>query len=87
MGHAGSVGGLSTPPSWVGEAPPSVATATGGQPGFRALPPWVHEPVPNGQTGVPAAAQLNHAGWRRGGNAVFRMRDRRYRIPRPAPGG
>jgi len=87
LGHAGSVGGLSTPPSWAAGAPPVVEAATGGQPGFRALPPWVHEPAAPGQTGVPAAAQLNHAGGRRGDNAVFRMRDRRYRIPRPAPGG
>jgi hypothetical protein len=32
-------------------------------------------------------AQLSNAGGRRGDNTVFRMRDRRYRMPRPAPGG
>lgn len=86
VGRAGAVGGLSTPPSWALDTP-VVEVAANQHPGSRMLPPWVHEPAPASGSGVPAMAQLNGAGARRGDRTVFRMRDRRYRIPRPAPGG
>ena len=90
VGRAAAVGGLSTPPNWVtatSQALSAAETAPAAQAGFRVLPPWVEQPVRLGHSGLPTMAQINNAGGRRGDNAVFRMRDRRYRMPRPAPGG
>ena len=88
IGRAAPVGGLSVPQSWTAAAPaptlaaePVASAATG----LRALPPWV-EPT-NPPAGVPTIGQITNGAGRRGGNAVFRMRDRRYRMPRPALGG
>lgn len=86
VGRAGAVGALSTPPSWAADTP-VIEVATNQHLGSRMLPPWVGESAPASRFGVPAMAQLNGAGARRGDRTVFRMRDRRYRIPRPAPGG
>lgn len=88
-GRAVSVGGLSTPPNWTLASHDGAAAepAEAARPGLRVLPPWAQEPASAGHTGVPAMAPLNNAGPRRGDNTVFRMRDRRYRMPRPAPGG
>ncbi len=89
-GRAVPIGGLSTPPNWAAATPVEGATAepvAAGETGFRVLPPWVEQPQRTGQSSLPTMAQLNHGSGRRGGNAVFRMRDRRYRMPRPAPGG
>jgi len=84
------IGGLSTPPNWTAAAPvegPIAEPVTAGKTGFSVLPPWVEQPQRTGQSGLPPVAQINHGGGRRGDNTVFRMRDRRYRIPRPALGG
>lgn len=88
-GRAVSVGGLSTPPNWTLASQNSAAVepVEAAEPAVRVLPPWAQEPASAGHTGVPAMAPLNNAGARRGDNTVFRMRDRRYRMPRPAPGG
>jgi PPE-repeat protein len=91
VGRAAPVGGLSTPPNWAATAPEAVSAAepvSAVETGFRALPPWVEQPIQSSHSGgLPTMAQINHSGGRRGDNTVFRMRDRRYRIPRPAPGG
>jgi PPE-repeat protein len=89
-GRAVPVGGLSTPSNWAAAAPvegPVAQPVASSETGFRALPPWVEQPQRTGQSGLPTMAQVNHGGGRRGDNTVFRMRDRRYRMPRPAPGG
>ncbi len=89
-GGSGTIGGLSTPPNWASAtspAGPDVAPVTATEAGFRALPPWVGKPETTTQGGMPAVAQMTNAGRPRDGNAVFRMRDRRYRMPRPALGG
>jgi len=84
------IGGLSTPPNWTAAAPvegPIAEPVTAGKTGFSVLPPWVEQQQRTDQSGLPPVAQINHGGGRRGDNTVFRMRDRRYRIPRPALGG
>ena len=89
-GRAVPIGSLSTPPSWAtatSEASPVAEPVAAAEAGFRALPPWAAEPTQSNRSGLPPVAQINHAGSRRGDNTVFRMRDRRYRMPRPAPGG
>ena len=89
-GRAVPIGGLSAPPNWaaatsavspVAEPVPAVQT------GLRTLPSWVGKPETSAQAGMPGVAPVSNAGGRRGDNTVFRMRDRRYRIPRPALGG
>jgi len=89
-GRAVPIGGLSTPPNWAAAAPvegPAGEPVTATEIGFKALPPWAAEPAQASRSGLPPVAQINHGGGRRGDNTVFRMRDRRYRMPRPAPGG
>jgi PPE-repeat protein len=89
-GRAVPIGGLSTPPNWAAAAPvegPVAEPVTATEIGFKALPPWAAEPAQASRSGLPPVAQINHGGGRRGDNTVFRMRDRRYRMPRPAPGG
>jgi PPE-repeat protein len=89
VGRAAVIGGLSAPPNWAATTSSAVSGAepvSAAQTGFRVLPPWVEQPR-SGQSGLPTMAQLSNAGGRRGDNTVFRMRDRRYRMPRPAPGG
>jgi PPE-repeat protein len=89
-GRAAAIGGLSTPPNWAAATSGAVSA---GEPvsavetGFRVLPPWVEQPASANHSGPPPMAQINNPGPRRGDNTVFRMRDRRYRMPRPAPGG
>jgi PPE-repeat protein len=92
VGRAAPVGGLSVPQSWTAATPADVPTTEPEAPaetGFRALPPWTHptDTPTNTSAGMPATGQITNAASRRGSNAVFRMRDRRYRIPRPALGG
>jgi PPE-repeat protein len=92
VGRAAPVGGLSVPQNWtvataadVPTAEPAATTETD----FRALPSWTH-PIgtpTNTAAGVPVTGQVSNAASRRGGNAVFRIRDRRYRMPRPTLGG
>ena len=89
-GRAVPIGGLSTPPNWAAATPdvgPAAEPVTVVETKFRALPQWAGKPETSVQAGMPTMAQVSGAGGRRGDNAVFRMRDRRYRMPRPAPGG
>ncbi|MGC2343240.1 MAG: PPE domain-containing protein, partial [Mycobacterium sp.] len=88
VGRAAPVGGLSVPQSWIAATPADVPTtgpAAPAETGFRALPSWTHPT--NTSAGMPAAGRINNAAIRRGDNAIFRMRDRRYRMPRPTLGG
>jgi PPE-repeat protein len=87
-GRAVPIGMLSTPPNWATatpEASPIVEPVV--ETGFRALPSWVGKPETSAQAGMPGVAPVSNAGGRRADNTVFRMRDRRYRMPRPALGG
>ena len=85
--NADQVGRLSVPQNWTA-APasgPAAEPLTG--PGFRALPAWAANPPPTTPGGMPALGPMANSAGRRGGTAVFRMRDRRFRMPRPAVGG
>jgi PPE-repeat protein len=83
FGRAAPVGRLSVPPNWTSANPaakPTAEPAVAAKTGFRALPSWASS------THVPGVGQLTTPENRRS-NAVFRMRDRRYRMPRPLFGG
>jgi PPE-repeat protein len=83
VGRAAPVGRLSVPPNWTSAKPaatPTAAPAAAAKTGSRALPSWASS------TNVPGIGQLTTPQNRRS-NAVFRMRDRRYRMPRPLFGG
>jgi PPE-repeat protein len=83
VGRAAPVGRLSVPPNWTSANPaatPTAEPAAAAKTGFRALPSWASS------TNVPGIGQLTTPENRRS-NAVFRMRDRRYRMPRPLFGG
>jgi PPE-repeat protein len=83
VGRAAPVGRLSVPPNWTSANPVATSTAepaAAAKTGFRALPSWASS------TNVPGIGQLTTSENRRS-NAVFRMRDRRYRMPRPFFGG
>ena len=83
VGRAAPVGRLSVPPNWTSAKPaatPTAEPAAAAKTGFRALPSWASS------TNVPGIGQLTTPENRRS-NAVFRMRDRRYRMPRPLFGG
>jgi PPE-repeat protein len=88
-GRAIPIGGLSVPQNWTATLAvgPAVEPMASARSGFRALPSWASNPPPNGPGGMPTIGQVTNVAGRRGGNAVFRMRDRRYRMPRPALGG
>ncbi len=82
-GRAAPVGRLSVPPNWTSANPaatPTTEPAATAKTGFRALPSWASS------TNAPGIGQLTTPEDRRS-NAVFRMRDRRYRVPRPLSGG
>ncbi|MGA8328011.1 MAG: PPE family protein [Mycobacterium sp.] len=86
--RAEPIGTLSVPQSWMAAtSAPGSAAAPAPEPGFRVLPPWTADSTSTAPTGMPSVGQISNGPVRRGGNAVFRMRDRRYRIPRPALGG
>jgi PPE-repeat protein len=88
MGRAAPVGGLSVPQNWTAATPgagPTTEPVASAETRFRALPPWANPT--NTPTGMPAIGQITNGASGRRGNTVFRMRDRRYRMPRPAPGG
>jgi len=90
MGRAAPVGGLSVPQNWTTATPPADPTiepVASRETGFRALPSWAENPTTNAPVGMPTIGQITKGAGRRGGNAVFRMRDRRYSMPRPALGG
>jgi PPE-repeat protein len=83
VGRAAPVGRLSVPPNWTSVNPaatPTAEPAAAAKTGFRALPSWASS------TNVPGIGQLTTPENRRS-NAVFRMRDRRYRMLRPPFGG
>ncbi|ORW05033.1 PPE family protein [Mycobacterium kyorinense] len=91
VSNADRVGKLSVPQSWAAATPPVGSAApplrsTGTA--FRALPAWAANPPASPQAGTPTTAigPTSVAG-RRTGNKVFRMRDRRFKIPRPPAGG
>lgn len=87
---ADQVGRLSVPQTWTAAAPGAVPAAEPVAPartGFRALPAWAANLPADAPGGMPTIGQVANVAGRRGGNAVFRMRDRRYRMPRPALGG
>ena len=91
-GRAAPIGRLSVPPGWTAATPaagPTTEPPALAETGFRALPPWTHptDTPTNTSAGIPAAGRIDNAAGRRGGNVVFRMRDRRYRMPRPTLGG
>jgi hypothetical protein len=89
-GRAIPIGGLSVPQNWTAATPAADAAAeatTPAPPGYRALPSWASNLPPNAPGAMPAIGQVTNAAGRRGGNAVFRMRDRRFRMPRFALGG
>lgn len=86
-GRSVPVGGMSVPQNWPAEATVSGAvteTAAATDTGSRILPPWAHE---HASAGVPATARISAPGGRRQSNAVFRMQDHRYRVPRHPMGG
>lgn len=87
-GRAAPIGKLSVPPGWATATPatrPSSQPVALAEPRFRALPPWANPTSTS--AGIPSPGRITNGASRRGGNAVFRMRDRRYRMPRPALGG
>lgn len=92
VNNADRVGRLSVPQSWAAATPAASPVA---EPlhspgtGFRALPTWAGNPPSNTPGGIPATATgpMTDMAGRRAGNTVFRMRDRRFRMPRPAVGG
>ncbi|MGH3961106.1 PPE family protein [Mycobacterium sp.] len=88
--NAERVGKLSVPQSWAAAtrvASPSHELLSPEGTRFRALPAWAETLPTNPAGGVPAIGPMTNAAGRRTGNTVFRMRDRRFRIPRPAVGG
>jgi PPE-repeat protein len=88
VGRATPVGGLSVPQNWTTAAPaagPITEPVASTEPEFRALPPWANPT--DASAGLPSMGQIPNGAGRRGGNAVYRMRDRRYRMPRPTLGG
>lgn len=90
VNSADQVGRLSVPQSWTAATPPaSPAAESLPSTGFRALPAWGANPPASMPGAVPpgAVGPMTNAGGRRGGNTVFRMRDRRFRMPRPVVGG
>lgn len=100
VGQAEPIATMSVPQSWtaaVPEAAPAVEPVAAADPEFRALPTWATNPTPPAAattsapaaapTAMPGIAQIPNGSARHGDNAVFRMRDRRYRMPRPALGG
>jgi PPE-repeat protein len=99
-GQADSIDVISVPQNWttaMSQAAPAVEPVAAPDPAFRVLPPWTINPTPPESTtasvpvatpaAMPGVAQIPNSSGRGGGNVVYRMRDRRYRIPRPAFGG
>ncbi|MCA2251376.1 PE/PPE C-terminal domain-containing protein [Mycobacterium intracellulare] len=88
MGRAAPLGGLSVPQNWTtaDAAPDHIAeTVAPPQQSARALPAWAHPP--QASASAPFSGHITKSAARRKTNATFRMRDRRYRIPQPPPGG
>ena len=90
VGRAEPIGTLSVPQNWTAATPSAGSAAESPavpEPASRVLPPWTAKPVANTQAGMPSIGQIPNGRPPRGSNAVFRLRDRRYRMPRPALGG
>ncbi|ORV17886.1 PPE family protein [Mycobacterium celatum] len=86
------VGKLSVPQSWTAAVPtasPASEHPHSAAAGFRALPAWAGNPPVNTPGGPPppAVGPMTNVTGRRTGNKVFRMRDRRFKMPRPPVGG
>jgi PPE-repeat protein len=93
-GKAASVGPLSVPQSWTG-------STAGAKAGYVAQPPQPQSPETGhravklaslekpmtDQPPPPALGPTGASAQHHTGNPVFRMRDRRFRMPRPAVGG
>ena len=95
---AESIGVVSVPQSWATVADTASAgtpTTTPEVAASRVLPPWASDPgrlptataAPGHGTDAPGIARLTAGSGRDRGNAVFRPKDRRYRVPRPMAGG
>lgn len=92
MGRTTPVGALSVPESWVSTVPaihPETESLGSAATDFRAFPAWAanspahtSDPVPTAGIGPMTSGVERHTS-----NAVFRMRDRRFKMPRPALGG
>jgi len=88
VGRGTPVGGLSVPQNWTAATPaagPVTESAPPAETRFKALPTWANPT--HTSAGIPATGQINNSATRRGSNAVYRMRDRRYQMPRPTLGG
>ncbi len=95
-GSAEPIATLSVPQSWataVSDSAPVVEPVADPVATTRVLPPWTATPTgpataaPATPVGTPGIAPIANGSGHNKSNAVFRMRDRRYRIPRPAAGG
>ncbi|QLL09681.1 PPE family protein [Mycobacterium vicinigordonae] len=90
LGQGKAIGDLTVPQGWagIGATTPGAEPAIGSSaPQSRLLPPWAGHPGARSWADVTGVGRLADGGERRGANTAFRMRDRRYRIPRPALGG
>jgi len=91
MSRSGTTGALSVPQNWTtataAPGPVGVEAATAPGSGSQVLPPWARHPTTTTPAGMPSIGRIPNGAPPRGSNAVYRMRDRRYRIPRPASGG
>jgi PPE-repeat protein len=92
VNSADQLGRLSVPQSWTlaatPESPASASLRSAGT-GFQALPAWAANPPASASGGTPPAGigPMPNALGRRGGNTIFRMRNRRFQMPRPVFGG
>jgi len=90
LSQAARVGGLSVPQTWTVPAPapgPVAESVAASGSGFRVLPSWATDPSTTTSGCAPTPGPTRNLAQRRTGNVVFRMRDRRFRMPRPAVGG
>jgi PPE-repeat protein len=90
VGRAEPIGALSVPQNWTAAIPASDPVAEPvmvPEPVSRVLPPWTAHPTTTTPAGMPSIGRIPDGAPPRGSNAVFRMRDRRYKFPRPALGG
>lgn len=84
------VGNLSVPPRWTTAAPtsdPAAESVAAKTTRFRALPAWASNASTNMPAAAPTFGPISNPPDRATGNKMFRMRDRRFRMPRPPAGG
>ena len=91
INNAARIGGLSVPKAWATATPAPDATAqqvAAKTTKFRALPPWATQPAPEapGPQAMPTLGPIRDSE-QPTGNKMFRMRERRFHMPRPAAGG